>query len=255
MMFEKLIARFRSTHGKLSDDDQKRVMSLSKSAIPNREKDANKIRWVIADVETSGLNIASDRLIAIGAVAVTNGVVDLSDSVEIILRQDAISSADNILIHRIGGDQQRCGQDPQQALIDFLHFIGDSPLVGYHAQFDEAMVNRALKTFLKYHMNRRWLDLAMLAPALIGAGQLRREDILRGKRAHALDWWLEHFQIRISKRHHAAADALATAQLMTALLSAGNGSVDSASQPQHLTAGQLFKAADDYAWTVNQRRF
>jgi DNA polymerase-3 subunit epsilon len=42
-------------------------------------------RLVVVDVETSGLNIKKDRLIAIGAVAVVNGRVALADSLEIVL--------------------------------------------------------------------------------------------------------------------------------------------------------------------------
>lgn len=37
-------------------------------------------RVVVVDVETSGLNIARDRLIAIGAVAVVNGRIALADA-------------------------------------------------------------------------------------------------------------------------------------------------------------------------------
>ncbi|NJN17717.1 MAG: class I tRNA ligase family protein, partial [Oscillochloris sp.] len=93
-------------------------------------------RLVVVDVETSGLNIKKDRLIAIGAVAVVNGRVALADSLEIVLQQDVVSGKANILIHGIGGEVQREGVPPVEALLAFLEYLGKSPLVAFHVAFD-----------------------------------------------------------------------------------------------------------------------
>ena len=47
-----------------------------------------KARYVVVDVETSGLDLAGDSLIAIGAVAVNELALDLDDCFEIVLRQE-----------------------------------------------------------------------------------------------------------------------------------------------------------------------
>ena len=90
-------------------------------------------RYVVVDVEASGLHMVKDRLISIGAVAVDRGMIELDNAFEVVLRQDEVSSHDNILIHGIGGSAQREGMDPVDALLDFLHYIGKAPLVAYHA--------------------------------------------------------------------------------------------------------------------------
>ena len=54
-------------------------------------------RYVIVDVETSGLNMKKDRLISIGAVALVEGRIDFADAFQVILRQDQVSSNENIL--------------------------------------------------------------------------------------------------------------------------------------------------------------
>lgn len=165
-------------------------------------------RLVVVDVETSGLNIHRDRLIAIGAVAVVNGRVALADSLEIVLQQDVVSGKDNILIHGIGGEVQREGVPPAAALLTFLEFVGKSPLVAFHTGFDQAMIGRAIRTYLGFRLDHQWTDLAYVAPTLFA----------RLARSHrSLDHWMEYFQISNYARHSALADALSTAELLLAL--------------------------------------
>ena len=90
-------------------------------------------RYVVVDVETSGLDVRRDRLIAIGAVAVNGGLVDFADAFQIVLHQTEASSTDNILIHGIGAGEQSTGVAPVDALLAFLAFVGRSPLVALSA--------------------------------------------------------------------------------------------------------------------------
>lgn len=165
-------------------------------------------RYVVVDVETSGLNIAKDRLIAIGAVAINGGKVDLADSLEIVLRQRKVSGRDNILIHGIGRTAQEGGVPPADALLTFLEYLGRSPLVAFHVAFDRTMIERALKEYLGLKLNQPWLDLAYLAPAL-------HPELVRSHRS--LDQWMNRFGIGNYARHSALADALSTAELLLVL--------------------------------------
>lgn len=164
-------------------------------------------RWVVVDVETSGLEMKSDVLLAIGAVAVVDGRIVLSDSLDVVLRQEQASSSQNILIHGISGQAQRSGMAPRQACAAFLDFVGTAPLVAYHAAFDRAFLARAIKHYLNLPITNPWLDLAELAPALDSSCE-----------GHALDDWLKHYRIHNLARHSAVGDALATAELLLRLL-------------------------------------
>lgn len=165
-------------------------------------------RYVVVDVETSGLNLVKDRLIAIGAVAVQGGHIRLADSMEIILQQRRVSGHDNILIHGIGGTAQSEGIPPVDALLTFLEYLGKSPLVAFHVAFDQTMIDRALKSFLGLKFNHAWADLAYIAPAL-------HPELARSHRS--LDQWMAYFGLGNYARHSALADALSTAELMLAL--------------------------------------
>lgn len=254
MSLTALVSKLLSSSAKLSATEKARLNLRRQTPTADLQRPADQIRWVVADVETSGLNIATDRLLAIGAVAVVNGMVDVADSFEVVVQQSTVSSSDNILIHRISGETQRCGVMPVEALLRFIDYVGESPLVGYHAKFDEIMVARAYKQWLGVALHQQWLDLAQLAPALIAAGQLSREAILQGHRARALEWWLDYFQIKIQQRHHAAADALATAQLLAALLKHSTQRTHR-TDTSPTTAKTHFLLAEEYAWTINQRQF
>jgi DNA polymerase-3 subunit epsilon len=165
-------------------------------------------RYVVVDVETSGLNLARDRLIAIGAVAINRGAIQLADSMEVILQQSRISNHDNILIHGISGTAQAEGVPPVEAMLGFLEYLGKAPLVAFHVTFDKTMIDRALKTFLGLKIDHPWVDLAYIAPALY-------PELARSHRS--LDQWMGRFNLSNYARHSALADALSTAELLLAM--------------------------------------
>jgi len=165
-------------------------------------------RMVVVDLETTGLRANRDRLISIGAVTVRGYSLILEESFERILRQESPSDADNILIHRIGAHQQLGGVDPAAALRDFQHFVGDSPLIAYRAPFDAQVLRREFVMTLGQSPHWPFVDLAVSLQILWPE-----------TRANTLDAWAERFRLQIPNRHHAVADALATAQLLLIALS------------------------------------
>jgi len=171
----------------------------------------DNLRFVVVDVETTGLNPYTDRLISIGAITVVSHKVRLDESIEVVLRQPQASTRNNILIHGIDGTTQLDGLEPAAALLAFLHFTGQAPLVGFHAGFDLTVINRACKQILGCTLTNAWLDLAYLAPALFSEpGNTLPQQ--------GLDEWLHRFSINNDARHNALADALATAQLLQVVL-------------------------------------
>jgi DNA polymerase-3 subunit epsilon len=174
-------------------------------ALPAQQPDDAPQRCVVVDVETTGLNLMSDTLISIGAVAMVDGRIALGDSFYVVLQQRVCSRKENILVHGISGTVQREGTEPVEALLGFLEFLGKSPLVAFHVAFDETMIRRALRQYLGMSFKHPWLDLAYVMPALYPA-------LVYSHRV--LDDWITRFNIRIDARHNALADALATAQLL-----------------------------------------
>lgn len=223
---------FRRARAGLSPAVAERVERWRKLAEFEHRRPPAAGRWVVVDVESSGLDAIHDSLIAVGALAVVDGAIDFADSFEMVLRQDAPSTIENIEIHGIGGTEQTGGDDPGEALAAFLAFVGKDPLVAFHAPFDSTMLRRAIDQHLGVAFRRPWLDLADIAPLVWPK---------YASRLSGLDDWLETFAIPVAYRHRAIADCLATAQLLLMALPASTA----IGAP---TAGQLLSLSGASRW-------
>jgi DNA polymerase-3 subunit epsilon len=170
----------------------------------------DEARWVVLDVETTGLDPQRDQLLAIAAIAVQVDwprqriAIAPGDSFEVVLRQsEAVSAKDNILLHGIGLQRQREGMPMPEGLRAFADFVGSSPLLAFHAPFDQAMIGRFVLEHLGTGLPNRWVDIEQLCA-------VTHEKV----RARALDEWLRHFGISCANRHQAAADTLAECELL-----------------------------------------
>ena len=57
-------------------------------------------RFIVFDTETTGLDIVNDRILSIGAVAIFNNTINVADSFEVYLKQQAFK-AETVEIHGI----------------------------------------------------------------------------------------------------------------------------------------------------------
>lgn len=204
-----LLSWLRTKKPGLDSAQQQRVEQLRKPT-PLGSEPLRSQRWVVLDLETSGLNLNRDLVLSIGAVVIEDGAVDFSQMFERTLQRAETKLSPSVLIHGLGPSAIAAGSDPVDALLDFMEFVGDSPLLAFHAPFDQHMLCRALKDSLGYRLAHPFLDVADIAPLLCPDAPIREAG---------LDDWINHFNLHVGERHHASADALATAELMLILFS------------------------------------
>ena len=192
------------------DSAQQQRLAQLRSPTPLGNNTLRNQRWVVVDLETSGLNLNRDQVLSIGAVVIEDGAVDFSQLFERTLQRTETKLSPSVLIHGLGPSAIAAGSDPVDALLDFMDFVGDSPLLAFHAPFDQHMLCRALKDSLGYRLTHPFLDVADIAPLLCPEAHIREAG---------LDDWINHFNLHVGERHHASADALATAELMLILFS------------------------------------
>jgi DNA polymerase-3 subunit epsilon len=203
----------------LSSGNAQLAMKLWRKLFPERAPfELDSRRWVVLDVEASGLDPRRDRLLSIAALALDLSMpprapsIRLADSFEVVLRQPEVDQQpaqavrDNILLHGIGLGAQAAGVDPAAALTWFARYAGRSPLVAFHSFFDKALIDRQMLAVLGHRLPNPWIDLEQVAAVLC-----------RQPRRLSLDDWMRRFDIRCEARHQAAADTLATAELLLKL--------------------------------------
>ena len=232
----------RRIRGTLPPDLRRRLAALRVRARQRAREDRSVtaglfslVRFVAMDLETTGANMHADRVISIGAVAVAGRTARHADSFEVVLRQDQESRVDNILIHQIGGQEQRAGEEPVGALLSFLEYLDGSIAVAFRAEFDATVLRRELHEQLGIRTPQRFLDLAVVLPALFP-----------GTPNDTLDDWTAHFGLPPIGRHHAIADAYANAQLLLLVL-------EQAQRIGLRTAGDLLDLEKSQRWLGRRR--
>lgn len=167
-------------------------------------------RWIVLDVETTGLETRHADLLAIAALGVRCDwrarrlSLCLGDSLSVRLQPTQPSQDKaNVLVHGIGTGRQREGMPAPEALSAFLAFAQGARLVAFHAAFDREVLERQFARHLGQRLQGEWVDIAHLCAT--AWPQLR---------ARALDDWLDHFHIECLARHEAAADVLAESELL-----------------------------------------
>ena len=133
--------------------------------------------------------------------------IELADSFEVVLQQPADGGPpdkSNILVHGIGVAAQGRGIDPATALDRFVAFVGGSPLLGFHVEFDRRLIDRATQGVLG----------SQVAPAPGWTSPTSRRCCSPvTARARWTTGWTA-CGIECAQRHQAAADTLATAELL-----------------------------------------
>jgi len=187
---------------KLTPEQQQRLAKLPRPA-PLGAVPLSKQRMVVLDLETTGLHLKRDLVISIGAVAIEDGAIDYAQQFECTLCRQ-VKVTESVLIHGIAPSELAEGLPPADALLSFMEFAADSVILAFHAPFDQRMLARALKNELGHTLQHTFFDIADLAPMLYPEALIHRGG---------LDQWLDYFNIQMPQRHHASADAMATAEI------------------------------------------
>ncbi|GGK57720.1 MULTISPECIES: 3'-5' exonuclease [Flavobacteriaceae] len=165
-------------------------------------------RFVVFDTETTGLDFVNDRILSIGAVAIFNNTINVSDSFEIYLKQDEFK-IESVEIHGILKEGLLEKLSEKDAIQQFVNYIGNAVLVAHHAAFDIEMVNAALKRMNLPKLKNKSIDTGILYKKLAG----KKDNHFN------LDVLSKEFNIPKHDRHTAAGDAYITALLFLKIIS------------------------------------
>ena len=171
------------------------------------ENQSKEKRYVVFDCETTGLDHKSDRILSIGAVAIQNNEIIVSDYLEVFLQQD-VFKAETVLIHGILREGKEEKIVEAEAVIRFLEFVKDATLVGHHVDFDIEMINQSLTRLDLGKLKNQSMDTDIMYQKL---------KYLPYEQHTSLDELCTIYKIKKSDRHTASGDAFITALLFLKL--------------------------------------
>ena len=114
------------------------------------------------DCETTSLDVKEAEIISIGAVKIRGNQVLTNESFYVLVKPEGMMEAANVTIHGLRPKDLSDGVPVEDAIRQFLNFIGGRTLVGYYLEYDVAMVNKFLKPMLGIKLPNRQIDVSSI---------------------------------------------------------------------------------------------
>ena len=168
--------------------------------------------YVVFDTETSGLNPKKDEILSIGAVKIRGNRILAEDMLSLYLKPSKAVNIQSIKIHQIRNIDLQNGLDPQNAIEQFLDFIGPLPLVGYYLEFDVAMIDKYIKPWLGIKLPNKQIEVSGIYH------DKKIKAIPEGIVDLRFDTIMKELNLPIFGKHDAINDALMTAMMFVKLL-------------------------------------
>jgi DNA polymerase-3 subunit epsilon len=192
----------------LSADLQQRLAKLPTIG-ELKECSLREQRWVVLDLETTGLNLNKDRVLSIGAVVIEDGASTSASSSNAPCNAGAEAQPQRV--DPRPGPQRDCRrQRPGRSAAGTHGVYRRQPGAGVSCALRSAHARTRPEGALGYKLQNVFLDVADMAPLLCPQANIREAG---------LDEWIDWFKLEVFERHNASADALATAELALILFS------------------------------------
>ncbi|MED3799711.1 exonuclease domain-containing protein [Lysinibacillus capsici] len=188
-----------------------------KSDENNSEKFLRNMKYLVFDIETTGIYPLFHEIIEIGAVVIENGEV-VKEFNELIKPKNKITQKISNLTNITNKMVEHC-VDEETALRRFYEFIGDEEyvLVGHNARdFDLNFINVRSRM---YKLDEKLNDFALIDTLYLS--KFVEEEVLakqRKRKNYSLKGMLKKYGIKIENHHRAVSDSLYTFKLFNKLL-------------------------------------
>ena len=132
----------------------------------NLSEKARSFRYVVVDLETTGLNLICDRVVSIGAFRVVDGHIRLGEMFNKLVNPRIPINSSAIKIHGIVPDMVAEAESAQKILKEFLSFLGTDILVAHYASIDLYFLNKIMKARFGFPLQNLVLDTVLMCRKL-----------------------------------------------------------------------------------------
>ena len=120
-----------------------------------------KIRQIILDTETSGLDYEKDRIIEVGCLELIDGIFSGKKFHKYYRPEDVVISAEAEAIHGLNNVFLSKFPSFDEDIEEFSKFIDTSELIIHNAQFDLTMINNSLRRSSKPLIKREFVTCTL----------------------------------------------------------------------------------------------
>lgn len=155
--------------------------------------------FIAVDIETTGLNPKSEKVIEIGAVKVVDGI--LTEEFQTLIQPNRKLNEFITNLTGITDEMLESAPEEEEAFAKFLAFAGEEVLLGHHLIFDYSFLKR-MAVNQNVSFERKGIDTLKIAKTFLPELEKR-----------TLDFLCAHYQIVNVHAHRAYEDARVTAQV------------------------------------------
>jgi DNA polymerase-3 subunit epsilon len=188
---------------------------FGKRKLPRIEKQVliTEGKYVVVDLELTGLDEKKDSIVSIGAVHMHGGVIDLGNTFYQLVSPRTELKASSVVIHEIMPSE--VAKEPSIDLVidEFLNFCGDAIIVGHFVDIDLAFLNREMKRIHGATLTNQAVDTMSIYEWLRKRNKSGSctATLFSGYRLYDI---VKCYGIPVNGAHNALMDAFTTAQLL-----------------------------------------
>jgi DNA polymerase-3 subunit epsilon len=165
-------------------------------------------QFCVVDLETTGLDLRRDEVVAYGAVTVRGGRIVVGTAVEGLVRPGPSASTSAVPVHGLLPERLAAAPGSREAARRLVEVLGGRVLVAHAAWVETAFLRRLLEP----------VGARLDGPVLDTAALARAAGLAPGGGAEpALEGLAERLRLPVHARHDALGDALTTAAVLLAL--------------------------------------
>lgn len=182
------------------------------------DRPARNFEYVVVDLETTGMSLADDCVLSMGAVRIADGRIRLGDIFNELVNPGRDIPDSSIKIHGIVPDMVRSAPPAGEVFERFLAYLGTDILVGHNIAFDLYFINKAMRNINGFPIQNLTLDTMPLSRAFGLTVHGYPYSVVWDSSQNELCNLAHCSGFEVVERHNALGDALATAMLFQRIL-------------------------------------
>jgi DNA polymerase-3 subunit epsilon len=179
---------------------------------PSPEVPWDGVEIVSLDLETTGLNPATDQILSYGKVHIRNGNIHLATAKHELVKSQKLIPESSAVIHHITDDVASSARPLEQVLPDLLDFLWGKVMLVHFNKIEQGFLNAACQRLYGSPFIIPTIDTLNLSERVL----VRRNHAIVTNQLRLFNL-RERFNLPAYKAHNALNDAMTTAELFLLL--------------------------------------